>query len=207
MSRRIPVLTLLLCGLNSLLLAVVCWRALDGSKRDELVQSAGHAPQTTALDLSLPSVPDASVIQAQAIFHKTRAFYVAPVAPIVQQAVPDLRLAGSMSIPNQPSAALLVNPQSGARTKVHVGDQLEGWTVAEIGPRRVVLQLGDRREEITNSSGSIASGMTTSAMSPGAAAPAGGIRVLSGVGSGAAAISRPSTPLNDAPRLYRPPRP
>lgn len=207
MSHRIPVLTLLLCGLNLLLLAAVSWRALEGSKRDELVQSAGHAPQITALDLSLPSVPDVSVIQAQAIFYKTRAFYVAPVAPVVQQAVPDLRLAGYMSIPNQPSAALLVKPQSGARTTVRVGDQLEGWAVAEIGPRRVVLQLGDRRAEITNSSGSTASGMTTSAMSSSSPASAGGIRVLSGVGSSAAEIGRPSTPLNNAPRLYRPPRP
>jgi hypothetical protein len=108
-----------------------------------------------------------------------------------------------MAIPNQPSAAVLVNLQSGVRTKVHVGDQIEGWTVSAVESRRVVLELGARREEITNASGAISSGMTAVSSSVAVPAVNTGVRVLS------EGNTRPGTaaaaPIDGASRLYQPP--
>ena len=195
--------TSLLVVINLALIAAIGWRWVEGSQRDELLRSDDPGIDLNTVDLSVPASVDVGSLQSQAIFYKSRSFYVAPVAPIVEQPVPPVRLAGSMAIPNQPSAAVLLNLQSGVRTKVHVGDQIEGWTVSAVESRRVILELGARREEITNASGTTSSGMTAVSSSVAVPAVNTGVRVLS------EGNTRPGTaaaaPIDSASRLYQPP--
>lgn len=204
MASRASPTTLLLAAINLALMAAVGWRLTEGSQREELLRADEPAIDLAALDLSASMPLDVQSLQTQAIFYRSRSFYIAPVAPVVEQPVPAVRLAGSMAIPNQSPAAVLVNLQSGARTKVHVGDQIEGWTVSAIEPRRVVLELGARREEITNVSGAASSGMTTVSAPVAAPTASTGIKVLSGGSAGPGTVPAP-VPVSGAPRLYRPP--
>lgn len=208
MRVRVPLVTLLLCAVNAALALALGWRVLHGSQRQELVTAAPRATPATFASLDLPALTAIDSIQAQAIFHTSRSFYVPPVQTVVQPP-PDYRLVGSMSIPGKPPSAVLMHAQSGARMRVAKGDQLEGWTVTEVVPGRVTVQLGDRSTEIT-AARQASSGMSMVVSQPPvpttAAAAAGGVRVLGGgMNSSARPVSQPATTLNEAPRLYRPP--
>lgn len=206
MSARVPLLTLLLCAVNAALAVALGWRLMHGSQRHELVAATAQKTSLTFESLDPPAVTPVDSIQAQAIFHASRSFYVPPVETVVQPP-PDYRLVGSMSIPGKPPAAVLIHSQTGERMRVAKGDQLEGWTIADVAPGRVTMQLGERSAEITTTARQVAPGMSVIVTQPvrttSAAAP-GGVRVLGGTNPSAQPVSQRATTL-EAPRLYRPP--
>jgi hypothetical protein len=186
----LPLFTVLLAVLNVLLVWAIGVQLLGGPRLDEQVKVAAAAAKVAAAP-ELPAVhapPSFDALQSQAVFHKTRSFYVAP-PPIVQQITPDYRMVGLMALPNRPPSAVLVNNQSNARLKVAVGDQVEGWNVAEVTAKRVVIQLGDRTIEINSASRGASGGMV----------------VVPGSQVSAPAQPRPNSTADSAPRLYRSP--
>lgn len=214
MNVRLPLITVAVVNVAAAsLVAVQLW---NGSQRDQLAGAESMQIPVAGAVHELPAATIFDAVQAQAVFHKSRSFYVAPQAPVVQQPAPDYRYAGSMSIPNRPASAVLTHNQTSARMKVAVGDQLEGWTVADVRPGKVVVQLGDRMAEITatarGQAGGTASGITMTSgmqlMNIQSAAPApsaGMVRVLGTPGASPGIAPRANAASNEAPRLYRPP--
>lgn len=181
---RLPLVTAALAVLNVALASAIGTRLLGESSIAERVIAAA-ADQTTEAVEAVPSalaLAPASFdrLQSEAVFHKSRSFYVTPSLPSAPHPPPDYRLAGVMALPDRPPTAVLLNNQSNARVRVTAGDQLDGWSVAEVSAKRVVLQLGERTAEIS---------ATTSAGSTGM------VRVLG---------SARASPQSEAPRLYRP---
>lgn len=211
MSARVPVVTVVLGAANLVAACLVVTQLWRGSQRDELAHASEEHTVVPAIARDMPAPVELGAVQAQAVFHKSRSFYIAPLTQVVEQPPPDYRFAGSMSIPNRPPSAVLMHNQTNARTKVGVGDQLEGWMVAEVGPGRVVMRLGERSAEITSTSrnqGGSGIGMTvTSGMNVPAAAsaPPGMVRILGAQGTFPRAPSAARAVANEAPRLYRPP--
>lgn len=203
MISRGKLLTLALYGVNALLLTWLGARIWQGSQRDALLEAQAEAPAIASEALTVPPVADFDPLRAQAVFHKTRSFYVPPAVPVVEQPPPALRFAGSMLIPNQPATAVLVDPASGQRFKVRTGDDVSGWSVAEVGKQSVVLQLGDRRAEISSNTTQTGTGMTMTSTAPVPQVSGGGVRVLSG--GNAATSSASNIAPTGSPRLYRPP--
>lgn len=207
MKARLPLPTLLLALLNLALFAGLSVQMLRGSKREELLNATGQTLSVTPLNIDAGRpVVDLEPIRNQALFHKTRAFYIAPAAPAVELPPPDYRVAGSMSLPNGPLTAMLVHNQTAARIKVSAGDLLEGWTVAEVGPRKVTLQQGTRSAEIGSMS-TARSGINLVPNGQRSASPSGIVRMPAGTSTpiqpastGGAAASG-----NGGPRIYRPP--
>lgn len=205
MSVKLPLSMLLLILLNGGLLATLGWRLVEGSGRDDLLVTAARESNVTFGAVDAPVAGAVDSIKPRAIFHQSRSFYVAPPPQTVEQPPPAYRLAGSMTVAGKQSA-VLVALQSGTRTRVLVGDEVEGWTVAAIQAGKVILQSGGRATEIT-AAGKVQAGVTVvGAQASTMPAPVNGVRVL-GNSSVSNSSSRPSDPLNQAPRLYRPPRP
>lgn len=210
MSGRWPVTTIVLALLNAWLLAAIGWQLARGSQTDVLLQTQARQNAVAPLRIDMPRVPvDLNAIQSQVVFYPSRSFYVAPVVA-VQTPPPDYRFAGSMSLPNAPVTATLIHNQTGARTKVAVGEQLDGWLVAEIGARRVLVQLGERSAEIVSAAGPRAGAVAIVANQPPSSLPSGIVRVPVGTPAprAADAAGRPAQPApvgNTGSRLYRPP--
>jgi hypothetical protein len=179
---RLPLVTAVLAVLNVALASAIGMRVLRESSIAERVTAAA-ADQTTEAVAEVPSAlapTSFDRLQSEAVFHKSRSFYVTPPSPSAQHPPPDYRFAGLMALPNRPPSAVLLNNQSNARVRVTAGDQLDGWSVAEVSAKRVLLQLGERTAEISATASAGSSGM---------------VRVL-----GSARASQQS----EAPRLYRP---
>lgn len=178
---QLPLVTVLLAALNVALASAIAMRVFGEPSIDERVRAAGAAQTVEAVEEVPSALAPASfdTLQSEAVFHKSRSFHVEQ-PPSLQEAPPNYRLAGVMAMPNRPPAAVLLNNQSNARVRVAAGDQLDGWSVAEVSAKRVLLQLGDRTAEISATTSAGSSGM---------------VRVL-----GNARASQPT----EAPRLYRP---
>lgn len=211
MKGRWPVTTIALVLLNAGLLATIGWQLVKGSEADALLQTQARKSAIAPLLIDAPRTQaDLSVIQNQVVFYPSRSFYVAPVVTVEVQP-PDYRFAGSMSLPNAPITATLIHNQTGARTKVAVGEQLDGWLVAEIGGRRVLVRLGERSVEIGSSAGPRAGAIAIVANQPPSSLPSGIVRVPVGTPAprAAGAAGRPVQPNapvgNTGSRLYRPP--
>ena len=208
---RFPLFTILLALLNVMLAWAIGEQLLGEPGLDKQVKVAAAAAKMPAAPELPALLAPASFdgLQAQAVFHKSRSFYVAP-PPTVQEPTPDYRMVGLMALPNRPPSAVLMSNQSNARIKVAVGDQLEGWNVAEVSAKKVVIQLGDRTIEISSASRGTSGGMVAV---PGSQASTSGspgmTRVLEvpvAPGQGPApAQPRPNSTADSAPRLYRPP--
>lgn len=208
---RLPIFTVLLALLNVMLAWAIGVQLLGEPRFDEQVKVAAAAAKMPAAPELPTFFAPASFdgLQSQAVFHKSRSFYVAPPAT-VQEPTPDYRMVGLMALPNRPPSAVLMNNQSNARIKVAVGDQLEGWSVAEVSAKKVVIQLGARTIEISSASRGTSGGMVAV---PGSQASTSGspgmTRVLEApVAPGqvpAPAQPRPNSTADSAPRLYRPP--
>jgi len=208
---RFPLFTVLLAVLNVALAWAIGVQLLGAPRIGEQVQAAA----ATATAPALPELPAARMpasfdgLQAQAVFHKSRSFYLAPASPIAQQPPPDYRMVGLMALPNRPPSAVLLNNQSNVRVRVTVGDQVEGWSVVEVSARSVVVQLGERTAEINSAARLTAGGLVStpgSQVSATVAAP-GMVRVLGAPATSTqtAAPARTNPPADSAPRLYRPP--
>lgn len=207
MKARLPLSTLLLAALNLALFAGLSTQILRGSKREELLNAPGQTLSAGPLNIDAGQpVANLEAIRNQALFHKTRAFYVAPRAPAVELPPPDYRVAGSMSLPNGPLTAMLVHNQTAARIKVSAGDLLEGWTVAEIGSRKVTLQQGNRSTEI-GSTATTRSGINLVPNGQRSTSPTGILRVPAGTGIPIQPTSTGVAPplRNGEARIYRPP--
>ncbi|HEY7641632.1 MAG TPA: hypothetical protein VH814_18020 [Steroidobacteraceae bacterium] len=209
---RLPLFTVLLAVANVALACVVVVQ-LFGTTRlaDEVKAAAQRAHPATVPDVPTVVTPASfEGLQTQAVFHKSRSFYVAPAAPAVEQPPPDYRMVGLMALPNRPPSAVLLNNQSNARVRVATGDQLDGWNVADVNARRVVVQLGERTAEITSTSRAPNSGgvvITPGSQASMTASP-GMVRVLGttpAVQSPASVPARTTPSVDAAPRLYRPP--
>jgi hypothetical protein len=208
---RLPLFTVLLGSANVGLAAWLAVRAFTGWSLDALTTEESPMRTVEAVPTVAPAAPSFDSIQAQAVFHKSRSFYIAPESPVAQQPPPDYRLAGSMAVPNQPRSAVLVGNRSNARVKVVVGDLLEGWTVAEVTPTHVVVQLGERTEQIGTSTRSQPGGMrliSSDQPAPPPSAPENGmVRVLESSAAAPRTTPQTNAPADSAPRLYRPPVP
>jgi hypothetical protein len=208
---RLPLVTVLLAALNALLAWAIAVQLLGEPRLGEQVRIAAAAAKAPAVPEAPAALAPLSFdgLQSQAVFHKSRSFYVAP-PPMVQQPTPDYRMVGLMALPNRPPSAVLLNNQSNARIKVAVGDQLEGWNVAEVTARKVVIQLGDRTAEINSASrGGSGGRVVVPGSQASTAASPGMVRVLGAPAAPAQASApaqpRPNSPADSAPRLYRPP--
>lgn len=201
---KVGVVTPLLISVNAVLGAVLIALLVAGTQVSQIRNGQPRPIAVRSVSVEVPPATAVESLQAQAVFHKSRAFYVAPPAPETLDPAPDYRLAGAMSFPNQPMTAMLVHNQTGMRQKVRVGESLDGWTVTDVTARRVVLSLGQRTSEIGTAPGASV-GMTHVSREelPQGGNAAGGVKVLSGNGS--STTTAPNNPNNNAPRLYRPP--
>jgi hypothetical protein len=207
---RLTLSTIVLTGLNAVLFGALAVQLTRGSQRDALLESAVPQAPIAPRKFDMPSaMVNLDSVQSRAVFYKSRNFYVAPASPVVEQPPPDYRLTGSMSFPNRPLTALLMHNQTHARVKVVSGDQLDGWTVSDVGPRRVVVQLGERSAEIGSAAVSRSPGVTIVSNGQTAipSSPSTGIvRVPAGTGATRpTALPPPGASSNEKPRLYRPP--
>lgn len=217
---QVPLATVLLVAANLVLTGLLGWQLWQGSQLQVLLSTPAKPTRVIEQRFDVPAALEpAEELQAQAVFHASRQFYVPP-APLEQQRPPpDYRLSGVIRIPGQPPAAILVNNQSGSRIKVRSGELLDDWSVTTIEPNQVSLELQGQRVTITTS---IRAGVDASAAAPARAggltvvprervgqalpAPAGTTRVLSAPGAAGARAPAPMVP-ETAPRLYRPPSP
>jgi len=208
---RLPLFTVLLAVLNVALACAIGVQLFGTPRLDDEVKAASQRARLPAIPELPAVVPSMSFegLQSQAVFHKSRSFFVAPAAPAEQQPPPDYRMVGLMALPNRPPAAVLLNNQSNVRVRVAAGDQLDGWSVADVSSKRVVLQLGDRSAEITSTTRAASGGVViTPGSQASTAASPGMVRVLGNTPNGqqpAAAPAHTNPPTDAAPRLYRPP--
>jgi hypothetical protein len=207
---RLPLFTVLLAALTAALACAIGVQLLGTPPlADEIKAAAEHARIPAVPELPVAVAPPSfDGLEAQAVFHKSRSFYVAPATPVVVQPPPDYRMVGLMALPSRPPSAVLLNNQSNARVRVAVGDQLDGWNVAEVSARGVVVQLGERTAQITSTTRPANGGIviTPGSQASTTAAP-GMVRVLgtpSAPPSTTVPVRGPST-VDAAPRLYRPP--
>ena len=143
--------TLLFAIVNAAIASTIAARLWQGSQAHSILETAARpiAMPEPLRDLA-PSAIDPTVIQSAALFYESRSFYVPPAAPVLQTR-PDYRLSATLTIPGQPPFAMLVQNQSGAKIKVRVGDDLEGWTVDAIQARAVLLRHEQQQLEIRSS--------------------------------------------------------
>jgi hypothetical protein len=218
--------------LNTALLVGLIVRWSMGTNVDSILHAAPKKVVLPTIDFQVPQLAVSfDVIQSQPLFHESRQFYVPPDPTLVaaQLMPPDYHFVGAMTLPKQSPIALLVHNQTGARTKVQRGDQLDGWKVEAVDNKHVKLSLDGHEAELGASVPGVAVaqnaiGPATPVMTQGITqgvtqglthvpamhtdAPASGVRVLSG---GATRAYSSATPLPPAPpggvgaRLYRPP--
>jgi hypothetical protein len=114
-------------------------------------------------------------------------------------------MVGLMAVPNRPPSAVLLHNQSKVRVRVAAGDQLEGWTVADVSAKRVIVQLADRTSEISSAIPAPTGGIVVTPSNPpsAAAASSGMVHVLGAPPGGTP--PRANVTVDAAPRLYRPP--
>jgi hypothetical protein len=182
MKIKLPLATVLLALMNVFLAVVLGLRLWEGSQRTALTAVDARKPDVTSSIIDLPPAAVIDSIQARAIFHKTRSFYVAPPPQNTVPPPPDFRLVGAMSIPGKQHAVLL-HSATGVRTRVGVGDLLAGWTVIRIEPTKVTVQSGERSAEITSGARTQNAGVTTIGGPGSSASPnvSNGVRVLGNV--------------------------
>jgi hypothetical protein len=211
---RMSVTTAVLAALNLVLVGAVGWQLARGSQRDSLLNARSAATTRPPVQLELQEVTgNLEPLQEQAVFYKSRRFYVVPpAATVVEAPSPDYRFTGSMSLPNRGLTAILMHNQTNRRIKVATGDDLDGWAVTAVESKRVTVQLGERTAQIGATTSGSGAGVTqvTSTNSVETARvpqPRGRIRVPTQAGGTQPAVSFPSQTIREeAPRLYRPPR-
>lgn len=211
---RMSVTTAVLAALNLVLVGAVGWQLARGSQRDSLLNARSAATTRPPLQLELQAVTgNLDPLQEQAVFYKSRRFYVVPpAATVVEAPSPDYRFTGSMSLPSRGLTAILMHNQTNRRIKVATGDDLEGWRVTAVEPKRVTVQLGERTAQIgvtTSRSGAgIAQVTSTNSIETARIPQSQGVIRLPIQADGAQpAVSFPSRAIREeAPRLYRPPR-
>lgn len=185
LQRRIANLfrwpTLLLALVNIAGVSAIAARLWSGSAAPSiLAAAASNVTIPTALIDSTHGSVDLSSIQSAALFHASRAFYTPPVIPQIQPP-PNYILAGTLVIPEQPTVALLVQPQSATRIRVRSGDTLSGWTVDSIEANLVKLRHADQQFEIRPAARAQTSGVQRVPLSQAAQEPratSSGIHIL-----------------------------
>lgn len=220
---QLSVRRFLLILINASLLAYVSYLVLKKTSVEGILAAQ---PVTIASEqrLLVPSVAtNFDVIQSQALFHESRQYFTQPdpTTVVMEVAPPDYRFAGAMTLPKQPIMAMLVNNQTGVRSKVKQGDTLDGWLVESVGAKSIMLSLNGKQIEVSaqssgqysgqssGQSSGLRSGIQAVPMSAlASSAPSNGIRVLSGgasrgVQSGSALP--PAPPGGVGARLYQPP--
>lgn len=171
--------TLLLVLVNVAVVSAGAMRLWQGSTARSILATP---PQRTAPPVALreptANFVDLSGIQSAALFHESRSFYIPPAIPAVR-ARPDYRLSATWRLPKQPTTAVLIQNQSGARIRVQPGAEVEGWTVESIDTQIVILRDGEQQIEIRTARTALGSGMQPASSSTSGARPSGsGIRLL-----------------------------
>ena len=201
---RLPPNLIALIGVNIALAAaagLVAWVPAHYEARLETLIRPIPMPN------SPPTIPPATAANVQAMrnapmFYQARAIVVVEDPALIMATRPDYILAAAMILPQGHSTAYLKPPEPGTTAiRVRIGDDLGGWTVSVIEPRRVVAVRKALSVEIVPLAKPDAQGLTRVAMTP--LPRSGGIRTLGATGN------RPTT-LGDVPRearLYRPPPP
>jgi len=138
---------LILGLLNAALVCGVIVQLMKGTQIDSLRHTPPRDLPTLHVESDVPRIQEPSAVQAQAIFYQTRAYYLPPPVDTTQ-AIPNYRLVGTMTIPQQGTIATVMSNETSSRTKVRQGDQLDGWTVLGISPTQVTIELNGRIAEI-----------------------------------------------------------
>jgi hypothetical protein len=214
---RLPLPTqalgLLVVGLVSCIVAVI----LRGTQAATLLATPANPAAAFELDLSSPrQSPDLAAMQIRPLVHSSRAFYQKPAeAPPAAPPRPDYRLAGALMLPGKAPVAVVVDRIGNHSRRVKVGDELDGWQVASVDRKRVLLTWGAERAEITSGTFTPAATSVASTNASGGlkrvplarqqvAAASGAVQSLGA--SGNAPVARGvGGPVDDTPRLYRPP--
>jgi hypothetical protein len=221
---RISPLTAALGALAVALVVLIVMLLVSGTQTRELLATAAKSPKLPELKLDAPA-PESrlDVVRDRTLFSASRAFYVAPPAPLTPPAPPrpNYLLAGTFVIPRKHTVALLKPSAAGSVVKVKAGDDLEGWHIESVDGTRVVLSYHDERFEIARTPRESGGRLTRAPLKrPGSAAvpvavpvpeatfPAAGTTVKS-LGNGRSGAIRDasvrSTPSFTEARLYRPP--
>lgn len=145
--------TFALLALNVALAGVGAVQLWSGSHVGRISSTAPRAVSMPTVMLeSAPPLVDLASVTSQAVFHESRVFVVPADPTQTIQAPPDYRLSGSMTLPGQSPVAILIHNTTGSRIRVAADADVEGWKVAEITSRQVVLSLGDRTIQVTSTS-------------------------------------------------------
>jgi hypothetical protein len=141
---------------RALLLAVVLTLAAAAAGRSTLAQSSLAQSSVGAVQanpLAGLSLDKLSVTRSRPLFSPSRhppAVAAAPAAPVTVRREeprpdippPNITLFGIVSDPDGVRAVIRL--QSNQMRRVRVGDEVAGWTVSQIEPRRLVLTLDKR---------------------------------------------------------------
>jgi len=201
---RIPtirVVTVLLSLLNGGLIALLIFSWESGQRRlhepEVLPLHKLSKTDLSALDPTPAQIPDLARIRDEAVFHNRRSFY-RPPAPSQVIPPPDYELAGTLNVRDGKRVAVVKKRSDQTSRTIHVGDDLDGWTVQSIEAAKVVVIREDQHAEIAGKSVASAPGLVPGGQS--AHVAQSGIHALGGQGTS----PLPSTPSNEV-RLYRPP--
>ena len=138
---RLPPNLIALIGVNIALAAaagLVAWVPAHYEARLETLIRPIPMPN------SPPTIPPATAANVQAMrnapmFYQARAIVVVEDPALIMATRPDYILAAAMILPQGHSTAYLKPPEPGTTAiRVRIGDDLGGWTVSVIEPRRVV---------------------------------------------------------------------
>lgn len=152
-----PPIQAILLGSSALLLGVAAWQIvqLKLQAADPQSQAGGVNVQIPdAASLATPSINaypqmvDAPLFweSRQALKEEVAATPEPLIAAPVETTLPAGRLVGI--IDNQGTLFAVMSNDTGASVRLHRGDKWGAWDVAGIDPQRVILTLGEQRQEI-----------------------------------------------------------
>jgi hypothetical protein len=218
---RISVVTVVLAVCNLGLVSALGIQLWKGSERSSLLMVAPAQIQVSEQEFGVPIGQDSGDdLQALALFHASRSFYIPPAPAMRVRPPPDYRLAGVIRLPSRPVAAVVISNQTNARMKISKGDRLDEWSVEDIQPGKIEISLDGQRAEITTKSSAAVtanaavsdriSGLTIvpkgqAAPAPSSVLPVSQTRVLSAPGTQITSPVSQSDGSDPGGRLFRPP--
>ena len=206
--KRLQSTTLMLL-MGAIALAVICvsllWR---GTQTNALLSTMPKPVAMPELATQFPSTTttDFATVRLRAVFYASRGYYIAPPPSAIEPPLPkpNYRLTGTLTMPNKPMVALLLQEDTKVTSKVAVGDTLDIWQIKNIEANRVVLQHGTQIEALLKGGLGSSAGLTIQSLSrsPNAAVVIGHVQLGQGGVSGVQVMSAATA---NRPRFYRPP--
>ena len=205
LRRTTVVLTLLNVGLSVLWVRVWSHGQARIREPERVEVSPLKLSDLSALDSNPMHSVEVATIRDQALFYATRSFYQPPAKP-QELSPPNYELAGTMRLVAGTRLAFLKSRADQSSRTVHVGDELDGWTVRAVESDRVVLVQLEQTFELANVKTQHASGLIRTSR-PVRSVQTGIRRLGGGIESTTPAPNPVASAKFSAPRVFVPPTP